>query len=338
MIGLTCSEPGKLKYISVNKPILKKGQAIIRVRRIGICGTDLHAFEGTQPYFSYPRILGHELAGELFKCDDDVDVKSGEAVTIIPYFSCGNCLTCRTGKPNCCLHVRVCGVHIDGGMVEYLSVPSSSLVHDKMLTLDELALIEPLAIGAHSIRRATIVPGDFVLVMGAGPIGLGIMALARIAGGKVIALDINERRLRFCRDNMKIEHIVNASAGNTREQLETITNGDMPTVVFDATGNLKAINTAFQYTAHGGRYVLVGLQNGNISFNHPDFHRKEGTLLSSRNATRQDFDSVINCIKRGELEPCAFVTHRVLFGDVAKEFEGWLNPDNDVIKVMVEFP
>lgn len=169
MKTLICTRPGNLEYSQSEKPVLTPGNAIIRIQRIGICGTDLHAFEGTQPYFNYPRILGHELAGELIEIDTAPGFTPGETVTFIPYFRCGTCIACRSGKPNCCTHLRVSGVHIDGGMVEYLSVPSYSLVHGDGLSVDALALIEPLAVGAHGVRRAQVAAGEFVLVVGAGP-------------------------------------------------------------------------------------------------------------------------------------------------------------------------
>ena len=336
MKTLVCTQPGKFEYTTGIKPELKKGQAIIKIKRIGICGTDLHAFEGTQPYFNYPRILGHELAGELVEFDEAPGFEIGERVTFIPYFNCGKCIACRNGKPNCCTHMQVCGVHVDGGMVEYLSVPSSSLLHGQGLSFDELALVEPLAIGAHGVQRAGITPGEFVLVIGAGPIGLGTMEFARIAGGKVIAMDINDQRLQFCKDKLNVPYTINVLLPDVAEQLMEITNGEMPTVVIDATGNLKAINNAFQYMAHGARYVLVGLQKGDISFSHPEFHKREGTLLSSRNATRKNFEHVIAHMKSGEVNPTNYITHRVLFDQVKDEFEGWLNPANGVIKAMVE--
>jgi 2-desacetyl-2-hydroxyethyl bacteriochlorophyllide A dehydrogenase len=332
---LTCTTPGIFEYSTGEKPQLLKGQAIIKIKRIGICGTDLHAFEGTQPFFSYPRVLGHELAGELVEFDDAAGFQVGESVSFIPYFNCGECIACRMGKPNCCARMQVCGVHVNGGMAEYLSVPSYSLLHGEGLSFDELALVEPLAIGAHGVRRAGVEPGEFVLVIGAGPIGLGTMEFARIAGGKVIALDINDQRLQFCKDRLQVEHTVNALAPNVTEQLMEITNGDMPTVVIDATGSLKAINNAFQYMAHGARYVLIGLQKGDISFSHPEFHKREGTLMSSRNATRDDFEHVIASMKKGEVDPTTYITHRVVFDSVKDEFESWLNPVNGVIKAMV---
>ena len=335
MKTLVCTEPGRFDYAQGEIPGLTKGHAIIKIKRIGICGTDLHAFEGTQPFFEYPRILGHELAGELVAFDDAPGFIVGERVTFIPYFYCGQCIACRSGRTNCCSSIKVSGVHCDGGMVEYLSVPSYSLVHGEGLSFDELALVEPLAIGAHGIRRAGVQKNEFVLVIGAGPIGLGTMEFARIAGAKVIAMDINDRRLQFCKDKIKVGYTINAIAPDLTNQLLDITNGDMPTVVIDATGNLTAINNAFQYMAHGARYVLIGLQKGNISFSHPEFHKREATLMSSRNATREDFKHVIGCMKRKEVNPTTYITNRVLFEDVKHEFEHWLDPANGVIKAMV---
>src|SRR4051812_19010475 len=239
MKTLVCTEPGQFEYTTREKPELTQGHAIIKIMRIGICGTDLHAFEGTQPFFEYPRILGHELAGELVEFDDAPGFEVGEAVTFIPYFNCGKCIACRSGKPNCCSKITVCGVHCHGGMVEYLSVPSYSLVHGEGLSFDELALVEPLAIGAHGVRRAGVQQGEYVLVVGAGPTGLGTMEFARIAGARVIALDINDNRLQFSKEKLKVTHTVNALSLNVAEQLSEITNGDMPTVVIDCTGSLK---------------------------------------------------------------------------------------------------
>ena len=254
MKTLVCTTPGKLQYESREKPVLTHGHAIIKIKRIGICGTDLHAFEGSQPYFEYPRILGHELSGDLLEIDGDTDFRIGEAVTFIPYFNCGHCIACRNGKPNCCTALKVCGVHADGGMCEYLSVPADKLLHSGGLSYDELALVEPLAIGAHGIARAGIKPGEFVLILGAGPIGLGTIAFAQIAGAEVIVMDINDQRLQFCRERLAVKHVVNAASADSLNQIKEITNGDMPTVVIDATGSQKAINNAFQYLGHGGRY------------------------------------------------------------------------------------
>jgi len=332
---LVCTEPGNFEYEMRQKPQLQPDYAIIKIKRIGICGTDLHAFEGTQPYFSYPRILGHELSGELVDFDNAPGFEKGEIVTFIPYFNCGRCIACRMGKPNCCSSIQVCGVHCDGGMVEYLMVPSQGLLHGDGLSLDELALVEPLAIGAHGVRRAQIADGENVLIIGAGPIGLGTMEMAKIAGANVIAMDVNEQRLQFCKEKLDVRFTLNAMSKDIVQQLAEITNGDMPTVVIDATGNLKAINTGFQYLSHGGKYILIGLQKGEICFSHPEFHKREATLMSSRNATKEDFQKVILAMKNKLIDPSNYITHRTIFTDVKQEFAQWLNPANGVIKAMV---
>lgn len=336
MRTLVCKKPGVFEYETRNAPECTQNNAVIKIRRIGVCGTDLHAFEGTQPFFNYPRILGHELSGELMDYDGSDDFKRGDTVTLIPYFSCGKCIACRLGKPNCCEHIQVFGVHIDGGMAEYISVPSTSLVYSKELGLDEMALIEPLSIGAHGVRRAEIRKGAFVLIIGTGPIGLSAIQFAKIAGAKTIALDINENRLSFCREKLNMEYTINAMTEPVAERLNEITHGDMPEVVIDATGNLKAINQAFAYLAHSGKYILIGLQKGGISFSHPEFHKREATLMSSRNATREDFEQVIFALNKGWIDPKIYITHRVAFDQVKNEFKNWLNPENRVIKAMIE--
>jgi 2-desacetyl-2-hydroxyethyl bacteriochlorophyllide A dehydrogenase len=336
MRTLVCSEPGTLEYAEATVPKAGKGETLLKIERIGICGTDLHAYEGTQPYFNYPRILGHELAATIVETNAD-GFSNLEAVTIMPYFNCGHCIACRNGKPNCCVSIKVFGVHTDGGMRDYVVVPDQFLLHAQGLGFDELALVEPLAIGAHGLWRAQVQDGEFVLVIGAGPIGLGTMELAKIAGGRVIAMDVNNNRLQFCLDRIRVDHVINPSETDATEVLNAITGGDMPTVIVDATGNLKAINNAFKWLAHGGRYVLVGLQKGDINFSHPEFHKRESTLMSSRNATTSDFNHVIASMKAGLVNPANYITHRVGFEEVQANFKSWLDPANRVIKAMVSF-
>ena len=336
MKALVCSKPGVMEYQDVAASVLQPGHAIVRIRRIGICGTDLHAYDGTQPYFNYPRILGHELSGDIIHADGADDFVHGERVTIIPYFNCGKCVACRHQLPNCCVHLRVFGVHVDGGMQETVVVPCEALVKSHGLGYDELALVEPLSIGAHGVRRAGIRPGEFVLVIGAGPIGIGAMQIAAITGATVIALDVNESRLRFCREKLRVNFALNAATDNVMLRLIEITAGDMPTVVIDATGNQQVINNALPYVAHGGRFVLIGLQKELISFSHPEFHKRETTLMSSRNATRRDFEQVILLLKEGRINPSGYITQKVPFTGVKDAFASWLYDPVHVIKAMVE--
>lgn len=332
---LSCKSPGEFEYLESKMPKLSEGRAIVKIKRIGICGTDLHAFEGTQPFFSYPRTLGHELSGEVIEIGESEEIFKGDDVTVIPYFNCGSCIACKKGKPNCCQNISVFGVHEDGGMQEYVSLPIPSLVKKEGLSLEQLALAEPFAIGAHGVRRAGVKPGHVVLVVGAGPIGLGVLEFARIAGATVIAMDTNEKRLEFCQKEWNVEHVVKAG-NNAFEAIREITKGDFCDSVIDATGSLTAINQGFQYIAHGGNYVLVGLQKGEIAFSHPEFHKREATLMSSRNATREDFDQVLDAMASGQFSVDKYITHRVRFDQVKNDFQSWLNPETGVIKALVE--
>lgn len=335
MKTLVCTSPGEFVFAEKTKPECGENMAIIKIKNIGVCGTDLHAFEGTQPYFSYPRILGHELSGELIEANKAAGFTQGEAVTFLPYFNCGHCIACRTGKPNCCVNIQVFGVHIDGGMCEYVCVPSDKLLHGEGLPFEELALIEPLAIGAHGIQRSALQKDEWIVIVGAGPIGLAVIEFAKIRGGNIIAVDVNEARLQFCKQNLQVEHVVNAAKQNAAEQVREITNGDGATVVVDATGSLSAINHGIYYLAHGGRYVLVGLQKEAFSFSHPEFHKRETTLMSSRNALRSDFENVINLVKNKLIQPQKYITHSVMFDDVIDQFPTWLKPEVGVVKAMI---
>ncbi len=336
MKSIICKEPGRLEMNETARPGISKGKAIIKIKRIGICGTDLHAYKGTQPFFTYPRILGHELSGEIFELEDyRQDFKAGDRITFIPYYPCRKCIACRKGKVNCCVNIQGAGVHIDGGMVEYMSVPADSLVRGGELSFEELALVEPLAIGAHAVRLAAIKPGEIVLVTGCGPIGMGIMEILKIAGATVIAMDIRKERLDFCSSNIGVDYVINAS-DKPAPILEAITKGDWPAKIFDVTGNANAIMRGFEYLAHGGIFVLVGIQKGKICFSHPSFHVRETTLMSSRNATREDFEYVIELMRKGMIKARTYITHKIPFNKVVDAFESLTKPDSGIIKAMIE--
>ncbi|WP_037288372.1 zinc-binding alcohol dehydrogenase family protein [Saccharibacillus sacchari] len=339
MKGIVCEEIGRLDWREdLPEPVMEHGHAIISIKRIGICGTDLHAFRGKQPFFSYPRILGHELAGVIEQIgENEQGLGVGDAVSVIPYMHCGNCYACRSGKTNCCQHMQVFGVHIDGGMRERVSIPVSHLIGAKGLTLDQAAILEPLAIGSHGLRRSGLIKGsgETVLVVGAGPIGLGIMALARYAGARVIAMDINEERLAFCKDWAGVEHTIIAG-GEVQQQLDELTDGAGAPIVIDATGSVQSMQQAFGYVAHGGSIVYVGLVKDDITFNDPHFHSRELTLLGSRNATPEDFAWVREALAAGVIDTDRYITHRARFAEMIGEFESWLKPESGVIKAMVE--
>ena len=337
MKGIICEEVGKFVFREdLPEPELQDGEAIVSIRRIGICGTDLHAYRGNQPYFTYPRVLGHELSGIIERIGDNPQgLRTGDQVSVIPYLHCGECRACLSGKTNCCQKMRVFGVHLDGGMRERVSLPVGNLLKTDGLTLDQAAMLEPLAIGAHAVRRSGVGAEDQVLVIGAGPIGLGVMAMARYAGAKVIAMDVNDERLAFCKGWAQAEHTVSALQ-EPKEQLSALTDGNFLPHVIDSTGNISSMEGAFGLVGHGGTLTYVGLVKGNITFSDPDFHAREMTVQGSRNATREDFERVISAIRDGYIDVDRYISHRSPFGEMIGQFESWLNPESKVIKALVE--
>lgn len=334
---IVCEQPGTWMLGEKETPRPTQGEALLKIKRVGICGTDLHAYGGNQAFFSYPRILGHELAAEVLEIGDNPQgIKAGDRVAIMPYLSCGTCIACRHGKTNCCTQIQVLGVHTDGGMQEKIVLPSDILIPANDLSLEEIAIIEPLAIGAHAIRRASIQKNEFALIIGCGPIGIGMIAFAQAEGAQVIAMDVNPDRLRYVQDVLGVKHLINA-LDNPLEKISKITNGDLATAVFDATGNARALMAGPTYMAAGGRYVLVGLSKGDLTFHHPSIHAKEISLLCSRNATTADFDYVMTALRNKQFPVDAYLTHTVGFEQMIEHFDSWLKPETGVMKAMVEW-
>ncbi|MHA7580548.1 zinc-binding alcohol dehydrogenase family protein [Paenibacillus vandeheii] len=331
-----CEEINRLALQDIAEPQRTENQALVSIRRIGICGTDLHAYKGNQPFFTYPRVLGHELAGIIEEIGpNETGLKPGDQVSIIPYLHCGHCIACRSGKTNCCVSMQVMGVHVDGGMRERIVVPVSHLIQAEGLTLDETAMIEPLSIGAHAVRRARLRPGDQVVVIGAGPIGLGVMAFAKQAGARVTAIDRNVDRLELSRTWAGVDALVQANE-QAAQHVAEITDGDYATAVFDATGNMHSMNDAIHYVAHGGQLIFVGLVKADISFHDPDFHKREMSILGSRNATREDFEQVMSILREKKLNMDDYITHRANFDQLPVTIDTWLQPDSHVVKAIVE--
>jgi len=335
MKTLICKSPGKFEYAETDIIQPDRGELLVKINKIGICGTDLHAFAGNQAFFSYPRILGHELAGEIAEGQPSSAIKTGSRVAVIPYLHCGKCKACLLGKTNCCESLKVLGVHTDGGMREFLSVPMDNLILAEELTDDEIAIIEPLAIGAHAIRRAGDIQGKNVAVVGCGPIGMGIIAQASAMGAKVFALDLQPKKLQIARRNFRAHEVIDIKE-NPVGQLKEATNGQMADIVFDATGNKTALETGHQFMGYGGIYVLVGLYKDNLQFHHPSIHAKETTLLCSRNATKEDFFTVIQHLKDKNIPLESYITHRIPFEAVQHQFSRLTEPTENAIKALIE--
>jgi 2-desacetyl-2-hydroxyethyl bacteriochlorophyllide A dehydrogenase len=337
MDALVCTKPGELTIVRRPQITRGDGEVLVRPVRIGICGTDYHIYEGNQPFLNYPRVMGHELAVEVLEAQPGTGFAPGQLCVVNPYLSCGHCIACRQGKPNCCVSIAVLGVHRDGGMTELLSLPPQNLIPAQGLTADECAMVEFLAIGAHAVRRGAVSPQDRVLVIGAGPIGLGVGLFASLSGAAVTMMDRDAARLTVASTLFSCsEGIVAGSDPAT--SIASVTNGEGFDVVFDATGSQPSIEAAFGYVASGGRYVLVSVVKGDITFTDAEFHRKELTLSGSRNATLEDFERVMSAIRDGRVRSEEWITHRTSLTDAATRLPVWARSKAGLIKAVIDVP
>ncbi|WP_418320074.1 zinc-binding alcohol dehydrogenase family protein [Piscinibacter sakaiensis] len=335
MLAVICETPGRLIATQRPLPTLADGDVLLRVKRVGVCGTDLHIFSGNQPYLNYPRVMGHELSGIVEQTPSGSHLAVGDTVYVMPYMSCGHCIACRQGKSNCCVNIQVLGVHRDGAFTEYLSVPQSFVHKAEGVSLDQAAMVEFLAIGAHAVRRGNVLSGQRVLVVGAGPIGMAAMIFARLRSATVTALDSRQDRLDFCMQHLGVDGAI-ALGDDDEQQLAAASDGEAFDVVFDATGNPQAMERGFKFVAHGGTYVLISIVGANITFSDPEFHKRETTLLASRNATTEDFETVLRAMRAGDIPDRALNTHRMTLAEVPSEFSKLLDPARGVVKAIVE--
>jgi 2-desacetyl-2-hydroxyethyl bacteriochlorophyllide A dehydrogenase len=252
-----------------------------------------------------------------------------------PYLNCGNCIACRRGRTNCCEQLQVLGVHRDGGMVEWLVVPANKL-HPSNLPLEHLALVEMLCIGAHAVSRADLLRDEQVVVIGAGPIGLATAQFAKLSGANVAVMEISPTRRDFCAKHLGINMLIDPQDDAVAALREAL-GGELPTAVFDATGNAQSMASAFRYVANSGKLIYVGLVQADISFHDPEFHRREMTLFASRNATRRDFEGVIAALETGRINIAPWITHRSVPETFIQDFPTWLEPERGVVKAMLAF-
>ncbi len=338
MKALLLESPKNLFRVDADLPAKPKpGEALVRVHRIGICGTDISGYLGKMPFFSYPRIPGHELGVEVLEVGQGVtNIQPGDHCSVEPYINDPNSYASRGGHPNCCEKLEVLGVHRDGGMRTKFVLPARKLHPSKKLSFDQLALVETLAIGCHAVNRGAPLPGEACLIIGAGPIGLASLEFVKLSGAKTIILDVNDQRLDFCKKVMGVEHTVKPSDHLDRD-LRDLTDGHLPDVVIDATGNNNSMSNAFGLVAPGGgRLVYVGITTEEVHFRHPVFHKPEGTLLCSRNALPEDFTRIIQLIEDGRIDTRPWITHRAAFDELPALFPTYIKPENGVIKAIVE--
>ena len=331
-----CVAPGELEFATRPGPgSPPAGWALVDIAHVGICGTDFHIFDGKHPYLAYPRVMGHEVSGTIVEINGPATFSVGQDVIINPYLSCGECVACRHGKPNCCVSIQVLGVHRDGAMSEQLLVPIANLLPAGGLSLMEAATVEFLAVGAHAVRRSMAVGSGHALVIGAGPIGLGTALFARVAKQQVTVMDVSAERLAFASGRLGFLTI-DASKAPILETVSERTDGAGFDIVYDATGSSSSIKSAFAYVAHGGVMVLVSVVPDEISFSDPEFHKREMMLIGSRNATRADFEHVIASISAGKIPIDQLVTHRTTLRDSPRDIAVWAHQKSGLIKAMID--
>jgi len=339
MRAIQLEKPEQFRIIDLPEPAAPgPGEAVVKVFRVGICGTDLSGYLGKMPFFSYPRIPGHELGVEVVAVGAGViNVKPGDKAAVEPYINCQTCYSCTRGHTNCCENHQTLGVHVDGGLRPLFTIPARKLHVSKALSYEQLALVETLGIGLHAINRAQPKADETVLVIGAGPIGLSVVEFAKLAGSRVIVMDMNEARLRFVREKMGVTETITAKGlDDDLKAFTELTAGKLGNVVVDATGSSRSMATAYNYVGFAGRLVWVGITQDPITVTQPLMHRREMTFLASRNALSAEFARIIRLIEGGMIDTQPWITHSVGFDAMIGEFPKWLKPETGVVKAMVE--
>lgn len=334
MRAIVCAEPGRLERRDLPKPQPREGWIAIDIRAVGVCGTDFHIFEGTHPYLQYPRVMGHELAAVVAEDSGSERLPPGTPVVVNPYLTCGSCIACRKGRPNCCVALQCLGVHTDGGMCERIVMPEANLYPAGDLSIRDAAMVEFLAIGAHAVRRSKTGAGERVLVVGMGPIGIGTAIFAREVGAEVTVMDVSEGRLDFARDRLGLATQILAGQGAVSEAGRQ-TGGEFYDCVFDATGNARAMEASLAFLAHAGTLVYVGVLNADITLSDPELHKRETTLLASRNALKADFDQVMAAFASGRIPADAINTHTAALSDLPEAMPAWLASSDPPVKAIL---
>lgn len=336
MKAVVCREPHKIDIEDRPTPTVQPGEALVRIRRVGLCGTDFHIYSGRHPFLAYPRVMGHELSGEIEAITAGSPFQIGQLVAINPYLSCGVCIACRKGKPNACINISVLGVHADGGMAEMIAVPETALIDATGLMPDQAAMIEFLAIGAHAVARSKVDAGDRVLIVGAGPIGVAAGLFARLNGADVTMTDTRQARLDYARDHLGFNHVAFVGPNLTAALLDR-TDGEMFDIVFDATGSLGAMAQSLFYVAHGGTLTFVGVAPGDLVLPDPELHKRETTLITSRNALSSDFERVKQAMLDGILPLTALHTHSFEAQDMPTRLPQLIDEADHVLKAIARF-
>ena len=339
MKAICIEKPGKVVLKEIEKPVRKPGEALLKLLYGGICGSDLGSYRGANAYVSYPRIPGHEFSAEIVEIDENEEgLKPGMIVTCNPYFNCGTCYSCRRGLVNACTGNETMGVQREGAFAEYITMPVERIYDGKGLDPKVLTLIEPFCISYHGVSRANIKPGDRVLVLGAGTIGVLAAVAAKAKGARVYVADVAEKKLQFAMDSFGLEGtLLNDSPEHFLEQVEAVTGGDGFDVTIEAVGLPSTFQNCIDAAAFGGNVVLIGIGKKNLDFNFTTIQKKELNVFGSRNALKADFLELIDLVKAGGVDLEKIVTNVYKFADAPEAFAEFDRRAGEMLKVVLDF-
>lgn len=311
---------------------------LVKIQAVCICGSDAGAILGKNALFSYPRVLGHEVAGIVTKVGSTVEgFTVGDKVSLLPCISCGKCRACQKGHTNACSVLKLYGVQVDGGLCQYMTAPASNwLKLPTTIDFASAAMLEPLAVGAHAISKVSIQEGDKVLIIGAGPIGASVAENARVRKAQVFLADLSPKRRAYVEKEFTYK-VFNPSDKDYLEQLKAVTDDQLFDVVVDTTAAKPSMENCWRYIANSGKIIFVGICSSTIELDGKGFHSKEPSLFVTRNSTRKDFEEVLSRIESGEFIPHKYITHHVDFNHAKDEIIRWVNPDYGVFKGVVDF-
>ena len=336
MKAVVLQRPGVLELVDQPEPsLIGATDALVATRRVGLCGTDYHAFAGDQNFFTYPRVLGHELAVEVLEVGRDVShVAGATSAPCCRTRRAGGACRAAGGRTNCCETLDLLGVTVDGGIRERFVVPAAALFTCPGVDLDALALVETLGIGWHAVSRSEAQAGQLALVVGAGPVGLAVgLALLR-RGARVVITDVSEARLIAASAMLAVEALT--AGDDLPARLGALAAGELPSLVFDVTGNRQSMESSLPLVAFSGSLVLVGHTTGPLTFENPILHRREITILASRNARADDWSQLLPLVASGELDAAAWVGRRTTLELVPEHLGEWARAAGAVLKSMVD--
>lgn len=334
MRAFVLNAPGETQVVERDEPTAGAGEALLKVRYVGMCGSDLNSYRGKNPLMSYPRIPGHEIAATVVESAKEGGFAAGTDVTLIPYTSCGRCASCRRGRRNACEDNQTLGVQRDGAMTEYLTVPVEKMFTGR-LGLKELCLVEPLTVGFHAASRGRVSEGDTVAVFGCGGVGLGAIAAAAFRGAKTVAVDLDDAKLEVAR-LAGAQHTINTRGADLHARLAELTDGAGPDVAIEAIGLPQTFRAAVEEVAFTGRVVYIGYAKEPVCYETRLFVQKELDILGSRNAQPEDFREVIRMLERGGFPVDEAISSVVPLEGAGEALRKWNEDPARFQKVMVE--